>query len=499
MNNKQAIGNDQTKGNTNSPRKACGYYRFSSANQTENSIEYQKARVNLYCAEHSIEIVDEYIDRAMSGTTDRREGFQSMIAAAMQNPNWDLVVVYDLSRFGRNNSDVIKYRDILADCGIELLSVTQDFGKSCEGRLMSNITISFNEFYSNKLAETTHSGMVSAAQKGTHLGGSPCLGYDVDSDGHYQVNPTEAKAVQRIFDLVELGYTRNQIADMLNEEGFRNKKGELFTKGSFTSILTNERLTGVYIWNRAKAKNSQHRRNNSASKPLEQQVRIDGAMPKIITPEQFQRVQELLKSRKGNGFGMASKHHYALSGLKLMKCKECGALLVGTPRSSHGVPYFTYSCPNHRKHTCSMKEIRVELVDKVVAKKLSEDLLNRTDWSTLLKLLNDNKELEHLQTRKLSTERAISGILKALEANYSDAILDRFRILQEEKEAIERQIDEQQSSGFDLTEEGKTLLRERFEDYIIHSTDPEARAYIKQNVEEILVDNKTVEVILNIA
>lgn len=483
----------------NQTTKACAYYRYSSLNQTENSIEYQKARVNMYCAEHDIEIVEEFIDRAVSGTTDRRDGFQKMIAAAMQKPEWDIVVVYDLSRFGRNNSDFHRYRDVLNDNGIELLSTTQNFDKSSEGTLMSDMMACYNAYYSNKLAETTHAGMLTAARKGTHCGGVPCLGFDVSEDGTYEINEAEAKTVQRIFDLYELGYTRTQMAQMLNTEGHRNKQGCLFSKGSFSSILSNERLTGTYVWNRVKAKNSKHKRNNHASKPIEQQVRIEGGMPQIITPEQFDRVQQKMKSRLKEGVASAKKHNYMLSGLKLMRCKECGAYLVGTPRSSHGKAYFTYSCPNHRSKKCSQKEIRTELVDTIVAKQLADDLLSRSDWPNLLKQLNDNKELEHLQSKKTSTERAISSLLKALEVEYSDKILDRYRILQAEKEAVERQIEEQQSDGFDLSEEGKELLRERFEDYIIHSTDPEARAYIKQNVEKILVDNKTVEVTLNIA
>lgn len=422
-----------------------------------------------------------------------------MIEDAIKLPEWELVMVHDLSRFSRSQSDYVKYRDMLIDKGISILSVTQDFGDSCEGMLMSNVMASYNEFYVKKLAQTTHAGMYSRAKGGYHLGGVPCLGYSVDDDGHLMIEENEAKAVKRIFDLLELGYTRNQMAEILNSEGYRNKQGNLFTKGSFTSILTNERLTGVYIWNRVKSKNSQHRRNNSASKPLEQQVRIPGAIPQIITPEQFQRVQELIKYRKGKGFSSAHKHHYALSGLKIMRCKECGSFLVGTPRISHGNSYFTYSCPNHRKHICSVKEIRVEQVDKIVAKKLSEDLLNRTDWPSLLKQLSDNKELEYLKAKKLSTERAINSLLKALEVNYSNTILDRFRILQEEKEAIERQIDEQKCNYFNFTEEGKSLLCERFEDYIINSDDSEARTYIKQSISEILVDNNSVEITLNIA
>ena len=66
------------KTNEKDALKAAAYMRYSSHNQHETSIEAQRMRINLYCADHGIELIDEYVDRAHTGTHDRRKGFQKL-------------------------------------------------------------------------------------------------------------------------------------------------------------------------------------------------------------------------------------------------------------------------------------------------------------------------------------------------------------------------------------------------------------------------------------
>lgn len=65
---------------------AVAYMRFSSDNQNENSIEYQRAKIKAYCYQKGICLLHEYIDRAKTATTDRREAFQRMIQDAQNHP-----------------------------------------------------------------------------------------------------------------------------------------------------------------------------------------------------------------------------------------------------------------------------------------------------------------------------------------------------------------------------------------------------------------------------
>ena len=74
---------------------AAAYARYSTSNQTENSIEYQLTKIREYCKENGITIVSTYTDEAQSGTNTNRPGFQAMLAAASRK-EFDAVVVYDI-------------------------------------------------------------------------------------------------------------------------------------------------------------------------------------------------------------------------------------------------------------------------------------------------------------------------------------------------------------------------------------------------------------------
>lgn len=70
------------------PDYCVAYLRYSSENQTENSIEYQRESIQKYCSTHNLVLMKEFVDRAKTGTTDRRESFQEMIQEASQGPQW---------------------------------------------------------------------------------------------------------------------------------------------------------------------------------------------------------------------------------------------------------------------------------------------------------------------------------------------------------------------------------------------------------------------------
>lgn len=82
-------------------KTAVIYARYSSTNQTEQSIEGQVHVCEDFAKKHDIIIVDYYIDKAILGTTDLRDSFQKMLKDS-NNKKWDYVLVYKLDRFTKN-------------------------------------------------------------------------------------------------------------------------------------------------------------------------------------------------------------------------------------------------------------------------------------------------------------------------------------------------------------------------------------------------------------
>ena len=63
------------------------------------------------------------------------------------------------------------------------------------------------------------------------------------------------------------GKTHPEIIKELNDSGYTNKQGKMFTKNSILSILRNEKYVGTYTWNKSVAKNSRGKRNGNKQKP----------------------------------------------------------------------------------------------------------------------------------------------------------------------------------------------------------------------------------------
>lgn len=150
-----------------------------------------------------------------------------------------------------------------------------------------------SEYYSKNLAREVMKGMKETAYQCRHTGGIASLGYDVGEDKRYIINEQEAKCVRLIFG-----------------------------RNSLHSILTNEKYTGVYVYNKSAKKDAFGRRNNHSFKDPEEEIRIDGGMQAIISKEDFQKASEIINRRKKRPGANKAKENYLLSGL--MKCGECG-------------------------------------------------------------------------------------------------------------------------------------------------------------------------------
>ena len=108
------------------------YARYSSDNQTEQSIEGQVRVCKEYAERNDILVVDSYIDRAMTGTNDHRPEFQRMIKDSSKK-EWDYVIVYKLDRFSRNKYESVIHRKTLKDNGVKLLSAMENIPDTPEG------------------------------------------------------------------------------------------------------------------------------------------------------------------------------------------------------------------------------------------------------------------------------------------------------------------------------------------------------------------------------
>lgn len=283
------------------------YARFSSHNQQEQSIDGQLRACREYAAQHDYRIITEYIDRAITGTSDQRPDFQRMIRDAAGR-GFRFILVWKLDRFSRNRYDSAIYKRQLEKYGVRVLSVTEGVGEGDEGMLLEAILEAMAETYSRQLAQNVRRGMHENAIKCLSCGGPPILGYKVNADKCFEVDPQGAAIVQRIFTLYASGAGKQEIADTLNGDGFRNVQGKPFTINNVTKTLSNKRYTGLYKFG---------------------DVEIENGMPQIIAPDLWDACQARMQTRPPR---IRERANYLLLGKVF--CGHCGRALVGL--SGHG-------------------------------------------------------------------------------------------------------------------------------------------------------------------
>lgn len=408
--------------------KAAEYARYSTLNQTENSIEYQLEAIRKYCTENRITITATYIDRGESGTNTDREDFQRMLAAAKRR-EFDAVVIYDISRGSRDVADWFSFRKDMMRLGVKVISATQQLGDITNGSdfLVELLNVGMGQFEVLQSRQKSIAGVAVRAKEGVFLGGTAPLGYDIVNQ-RYVVNPVEAEAVKTIFRMYGEGESYNAILEAV--KGVRGKYGRPLGKNSLHSILTNERYIGVYTWNKKYTKNF---RRWAGGKPNPNCVRIEDAIPAIIDDITWEKVQKRMSSNKRNASNKA-KRTYLLTGL--IECEECGGTYVGhTSRNQKGVETRYYVCGNrYRTHTCHGQSVNADWLERQVVEAV-RDYLADTDFEAEAQRIADQV---NNSSPDLVAERAELAGINAKLGNGLRAILNGFNDFPELHEEMDR-------------------------------------------------------------
>ena len=209
-------------------KTAWAYARFSSDHQREESIDAQLRAIQDYCQRSGYVLTNIYRDEAKSATTDDRPQFQQMFKDVNSTPP-DVVIVHKLDRFSRDRYDSAFYKRKLKERGVQLVSVLENIDGSPESIILESVLEGMSEYYSKNLAREVKKGKNETAHQCKHNGGNPPLGYNIDENGNYVINPSEAAVVRQIFEMYAEDTSYTKMAEKLNKQGHRTKWGRAFT------------------------------------------------------------------------------------------------------------------------------------------------------------------------------------------------------------------------------------------------------------------------------
>lgn len=337
------------------------------------------------------------------------------------------------------------------------------------------------------------------------------MGYDVDKETRMLIiNPFEADAVKMIFSMYLDGCTYGDIKTALNERGVTTKWGAPFGSNSLHSILKNPKYTGVYTYSRSAPKNADGKRNGSAYKDDEDIIKVEGAVPALVSTEDFDRVQVLLGQRKQRVAKHRAKRTYLLSG-KIF-CDECGFAYVGNcrPARTDHPEYLSYRCNNRTKRPrCNGWEIRAEMIESIVLGELAniifnDDIIPKISEGYRQYLNEQNREgvvvQEELIRQIASVQKDMDSIMAVIIKTASDALVSRLNELDAQKKELGHRLNETQKQndapGMSIVELTETFHQAR--EMLRTGKLSTVKALIERYVNRVVIGGDNIEVQLNL-
>lgn len=453
-------------------KKKCYIYtRVSTAAQTEGySLEAQQERLREYADYKNLQITGEYCDAGKSGKSIiGRPAFTQMLEdISSEKDNVSYVLVFKLSRFGRNAADILKSMQLLEDYEVDLVCVEDSIDSSTAGgRLTLTILSAVAEIERENINVQFMSGKIQKIMEGGWPGGPAPYGYRIENK-QLVVEPAEAEIVRLVYEryVLECG-TLNGVAIWLNENGYSrdgNGGGKAFTYDFIVNVLSNPIYCGKLMYNR--------RTNLKRAKP-KKEIEAKGIHEAIVTEELWERARSKREERSVRAESIDAPERISLlSGL--IKCPACGCGMIATKNKkinkNHGGYYKVlhhYSCRNHRKasgRTCGFTRIyNQEKVDGAVYEIVSNLSAHPAFEKALSDAAGGTDSVE-------SCEQAMKLIRKDLyhqehEKNRLGAELDNLDILSDSYDESYERIQNQIDGIYDRIEELELSLKKTKKKY----------------------------------
>lgn len=395
------------------------------------SLDAQRARMKAYADFNDYEIVGEYEDAGKSGKSiEGRLQFRQMMEDVKSGKdNISYVLVFKLSRFGRNAADVLSTLQVMQDFGVNLICVEDGIDSSKDaGKLMISVLSAVAEIERENIRVQTMEGRIQKAREGKWNGGFAPYGYQL-VNGKLEINEEEAVAVRTIYDqYVNTDIGSNGISKYLENHGIRkiqrqNGKNPLFDAHLVRLILKNPVYCGKIAYGRRKTEKVHGTRNEYHLVEQDNFLLVDGLHEAIIPEDVWNAAQIKLvaqaKKYEHVNKGKNERTHL-LSGI--VKCPICGAGMYGNKSIKHkkdGTKYkdfFYYGCKHRsmqRGHKCDYKkQIREELLDDAVAEVIVK-LVSNPNFATMM------QEKINMKVDTTDIDQEIENYEKQLRQDYS--------------------------------------------------------------------------------
>ncbi len=421
-------------------KKCVLYPRVSTEMQVDGySLEGQKNGLKRFADREEMEIIGIYEDAGKSGKSiEGRPAFQQMLKDIGDGLAVDYILVYKLSRFGRNAADILNSLEYVQSYGVNLICIEEGIDSSqTSGKLLISVLSAVAEIERENIIEQTMNGRREKARQGGWNGGFAPYGYYL-KDNQLYIEETEAEAVRMIYEQFagsDIGY--GGVARNLNLQGVKkiprqNGHLELWSSHFVRQILDNPVYCGKIAYGRRTREKVKGTKNEYKQVHTDDYILEEGQHEAIIDQELWDKVHE---KRLATGIKQPSKagkeRAHLLTGI--LKCPKCGGPMytnkhAWTNKDGTYKEVYYYVCGKNRLergHYCDYKAalrktdieplvieaIRELVSNKSFAKEVKARFGKQIDTTQIdAELANYESKLKEVDLNKTRLEREIDNL-----------------------------------------------------------------------------------------
>ena len=413
------------------------------------SIETQKILLEQYCKDHKITDYKFYCDDGCSGTNFDRPSFKKMLSD-IDEGKINLVIVKDLSRFGRNYVEAGMYVHRFTDSNIRFIAADDNYDSLVNSDdLLFPIKNVVNEMYARDVSKKTKAAKKAKARDGQFIGSKAPFGYKIDPNDrhHLIVDEPAAQVVKRIFRLASEGVGYNKMAKIFREEkvltpiAYFNLNNPDYFKSdywrkefdwhvtSIRAILNNEVYLGKLVY--GKQRNKSMKSKEKVRNPKEDWIVVENCHEPIITQELWDTVHKILNAKL-----RPAKAGEVQMFAGLLYCSDCGHCLTYSQKQRKDGSYHgAYSCwmyKTHGKEYCASHYITFDTIYELVLIDIQRNLFqyrkNTDKFKSILsrKYQSDSqKQAEQITLEYEQKQKRCEELDKIISRLYEDNVLGR--------------------------------------------------------------------------
>ncbi len=457
---------------------AAIYSRKSIFTGKGESIENQINLCKEYAQIHlDVEEFLIYEDEGYSGGNINRPKFKELIKD-IKNKKINVLICYRLDRISRNVADFSSTLEVLQSNKVDFISIKEQFDTTNPmGRAMIYISSVFAQLERETIAERVKDNMLQLAKTGRWLGGQEPLGYYAERVVYFDEELKEKslmhlKPIAAELDIVRIIFSKylelhsiNQVVIYLNFLGIKGKNGGVLATMQVRKLLSNP----LYVKSSVEAENYlinigmnvfgkpngngyltyNKTKNIVTERDIKEWIAAIGNHPGIIETDMWLEVQQVLNSNKNKKLPRLGTGDTNALLAGILKCSKCNSNMIikqgHISKTNENIRYDYYSCGNKNNSLdkkCNNKNIRVDILDRLVLKELSsynKELLIEELHKLIENEIHSNPlegTSQSIENDILEKKSIIDNLIKQLSLNKNDQVA-KYIFTEIEKKHIE--------------------------------------------------------------